>query len=1595
MNKILKRLLSVVLAVVMVIGLVPLSRPVTVKALDFIPAGTTIYFDPSDSLTWSQAGIYGFVSSANNTKADLVIMEQVEGTNLYQGQLKAQATNINFKRIDPDTGKIWNSQSTWPALENGKYLYKLNNNGANEWDNVTGYWQSYTPEDYTVSDNNLFYVDTDLVDYYNDARVDIADTATFSTKNQGSWMGNFTEHNGTAFSYLNGKISSYLGNSNRENLPLYFGSLLFINNRVGRENLKGSEYKSLDRWNTTANVALTKSDQHDDNVDSATHNISAAVQGLVYNKLRSDGQLLAPDGNKELPYFSKNLANEWKYGNNSLMKYYEGYQFPFKVSTYENSEVKKYSYDSETDYAVRLSENTNEKKLVALDTPNKTKNTDRTNGYYPFNIVGESNRNNVNYGFGTKFTIPFTVNENGTIDGTENGEPITFSFTGDDDVWVFIDGHLVLDMGGAHAKAEGTIDFKKLTATVKNAATAKNSSDQVVNGNSNIISNYQEKGLTNYVWPDGKNNVATQERSKVETNDSTKTFAELAGDDFAASFQDSSQTHTLVMFYMERGMYDSNMKVEFTINPLPSGLSLSKSLDVTDVNDGLASVVQEAEDDSFSFKIQTKDSETEGSFKDVENLGYTLTKGNKDSELQTAQNSIISGVGAKSYAHSFINTTSEDNAFTSGTSFEITELTENTGTVFEYDYNNTTWTVYDKNANNNVIASSAHSGMNNLVAKFDFPDTGDFIKYDYGVNFTNKPKVGSVSVTKQWKTGETAPTDGEYSFQILVDLDGEANNAYEYLPYELDYTLNGDTKSTDADGNFTLKIGDTVTFAGIPVGASYKIVESIPENANYTSDQPGNTVKGTIEDNTGASVTFTNGLKTETIDKVIYVEAGKTEGTDYTVKASDDATITITDIKPAEGITVVKDDNGTVNFKSDNADKKYEVTYSGTKTDGTIVTGKITVFTYKATNKVYVFDYGLESDLTENNDNGDGLFQGGVFYNDNATGDNGTMAALEKDGVIADENNSQTSIIADDSVTINDNNGTTKGSVTFKPTAFMDKIENYTYKADIIKNGATLDVDNPETGTVVNGTIKVMPASTVYYEDNFAGSGLEINYTGTTQQVKSQMNGEVYKTDDDGNYIDEIVNSDSIVNLPKQSNDQSEQYGHDDSYSNGTNFSAGTSTRMSPGSTATFTFKGTGFDIISRTNTNTGTILVKVKNSDGTFDKTIPLITYYDDGDLYQVPVIHEVEYTYDTYTVTIDVQKFDGQGDDIYFYLDGIRIYNPLEDDEADIKSDGYLDSEELATDQEIRPMILGTTGDNGSDSIVLCQYVKGAGGDVYISNMEAGKTFVERLDNNGDTTLATGSLEDYWKFGPNNELYLEPGNAIAFWIPKEEYDSLPGYETLQVAAKLENGNSVKLRVIAKDGTEIPLTKTKGNESVNVDEISTATTMYYNVPVNDKMLVESSNGIEYYQIIIANTSTELSERVALTNIKYFITPEMPDDSNVRSSIRKSFASAFGTENGTINSTKFSSMVLKGKTATIQVYTSLNVDSVNVYDSDGNLLDLEWTSSTKTMNNNTRLRLWKAKLTAPKKAGKYTYKVTGQIGTKETFEVGEAVLTVK
>lgn len=1575
MNKIFKRLLSVVLAVVMVVTLVPLSGVTTVEAAsDTNTAGMTIYLDASivlgeNNVQWDSGSTISATISYNDNSNQTVVLSSVPNKeHWYSLDLEKNAWQIRFFRTSY-------TEDSFTRTLKEREDDAVNVVRVTAWKN--GVWNgTYTPSGQGGEiPDEVFYVNTDLVDYFNDSRVEDNKTG-YSDDNQGNALGDKMEQNNVVpFSYFNTAISNLQQTSNYK-FPLYFGALLFTNNRVGRQGLMQDYVGNLRKWSSTANIALANPNPSDAN----DNNIDASVQGLVDNTLGSNGELLS--NGRELPYFSKNLANTLEVGGNKVMEYYAGFQFPFEIQHNSETGVTKYSYDSAKNYAVyRDWSNTNNKKLLMSE---KTiLNNDKTNGFYPLNKEGESGAA-VNYGFGTKFTIPFTINENGTVDGTKDGEPVTFSFTGDDDVWVFLDGKLILDMGGAHAKSSGTINFKTLTATVDDAAKAEDNSSQVLySGATDNLNSYNNGSLTNKIWQGIE--WGHQERSTVATSQKTLNFSTY-GEDYANSFKDSSKTHTLVMFYMERGMYDSNMKIEFTINPLPSGLSLSKTLNMANVNDGLKNAVQEAENDSFNFKIATKDLKKGGDFSDVEDLGYSLNNYNNQDTYRVASGSVISGVGARSYAHSFVSDGTGREAFTAGTGFKITEQ-QDSDTVFDYDYTKTTWAVYDKKNNNSVVVPSETG----TEAQFDMgtAESTEFDTFDYNVNFTNTLKTGSLTLKKEWASGQTAPQGGTYRFTVLIDLDGEDETQYGYEAYKLD----GDIADTDGEGNITLASGQTVVFEGIPVGASYKITENIPQDANYKSDKPENTVAGTISESSAASVIFKNSFKTETIDKVIYVEAGKAGGTDYTVKdPEDNKKVTIDSIgePTVEGITVEIKAGGVINLNTDNAGEKYEVSYSGAKEDSTLVTGKITVFTYEATDKVYVFDYGLESDLTETNGQ-DGLFEGGVFYNDNATGEYETSATLDK--VEGASENSQTEVTADANVTIK-SDGSSEGSVTFKPTAFMDKAENYSYAADIVKKNTQLDTTNPETGTVVNGTIKVMPANTVYYEDNFnadkTGDGtMKIIYT-------------------DG------VNTSSDAPTDKQSNDQSENYGQDDVYADDLEESGGSLTSMENGDGAYFTFKGTGFDIISRTNNETAGIMAYVYQGEKTtFEtedftssakndptnpllKTIAVDTYYSNGDLYQVPVISTEMEEYGQYTVYIRaLRTYTGQ---TTIYIDGVRIYNPLNKNTGD-----YTETEKNVSISELRGLY-------ANDKNIEIVAPDPEGGGYYVD----GETAVEQyLPDKPEVGAYVGAetLEDVINNGPNNELYMPVDNGIAFKVNKwGEADW-----TLQIGAKSvsadkgqNSGEAVQadksITIYVKpDDPEIT-----AYAEVVTYKLNTSTDMYYDIKSEDlEKAIDSYNeenpeadwpkDAEAYDIIVLNTSSNWNDYdiISLTTLKYNKSyTGTPISRNAKGGYSIQGRNALDTEEEAVISAAFNvSSVTRGKYAKMTVVTAGNVEDVKITDPTGT--EVASFSNKTSVTDADGNKVWHLTFKAVKQKGKAVYQVSALANGKETGKPCSAAIAIR
>jgi len=1485
----------------MVVSVIPVQQvqPVKAAAGDTIPAGTTIYLRPNAATTWiKDNAVMAFKTSANNKQSEIVVMTKMDDGLTWYGTTTAAATNIDFLRLNPnDTNQVWNEAGTWPGLESGKNLYTF---ALHTGVTPTGMWTTYSN---TGSETTSYFnVNATLVDYFNNGRVEQSKNTLYNE-------GNMTGEKNAPYAKLNQWLSNLRGYAlngvdSTDNVnapvPLYFGDLLHTSQAGGNGNL--SWY-----WKG-ANVAFGP------NKETASKDVA---QGIVGKNL-DDGNLITSYTNEngdpvKVPFF-----NEDAYPNQSkYMRFYNNLQFPFTKTTNDKG-VSTYSFDSAKNTVYYDYDN---KKIVRKDDLKiHDASKDNSIGYFPFNSTDpdQSAKDNLNYGFGTQFTIPFTVTETGkNVDGSE----MEFNFTGDDDVWVYIDGALVLDMGGAHNKAEGKINFAKQEATIRT-------------GTSNAkLGNSLTVGGRTPAEPNGNTTVKFENIMVKKSGSEPVTLDKY--------MKKSGTVHELKMYYMERGMWNSNMSISYSFVPLPSGLTLSKTLDTTDVNAGLKNAVQGL--DNFDFKIQKKNLKTdEANYSDVENLGYTLYDyDDRTFPGQEAKDSTAT-FSSSYFASDFINTKDKNNssAFYAGTGFQITESIPQ-GTKLQYDTSKTRWGVYDS-----ITSRAAIEGGKGAVATFNMGDdtSSEMDVVNRYVNFVNTPKVGSLSVAKKYEG--YAPENETFGFTVLVDLTGHDY----YDSYKLEYigTQNG---TTDENGHFTLKVGDTVTFAGIPAGATYKVVEDSPQAGDTWVQETTSDVTGKIEADVTSAAVVTNKTKTTVKDYVIYAEAGKT-----VTYAPDGVTITelTAPITGDKDITTNVNKDGKGEFTPTSSNKKYDVNYEGTTTDKGNFAGKITVLTYEATNKVYVFDYGLESNIADTT-TGDGLFQGGIFYNEKATG---TMATTAKLGEITPaQENSQTTI-SGSNIEI-DKDGKAASAVTFKPIAFMDKAENYKYTANIAKVSTELDDTNPETGTTVHGTIKTMPANVVYYEDNFNASN---------------------NTDDSSVKI--VYTNSKPTNDPtySQSNDQSENYGHDKAYNGDLEESGNSATEMNNGDGAYFTFTGDGFDIVSRTNENTAGLIAYVYNGKkdaeyfrnpevfkaGTKDlvKSIPVDTFYSNGDLYQVPVISTTLKERGTYTVYLKALKtYTGQS---VIYIDGVRIYNPLADKSA------YLETEKNTKVQELRGMLLGS-----SPSINLVTPDENNG-----FLIDGGSTAVEQyLPEKPEigAYLGAETLADVMKAGPNNELYLPIDNGVAFKVSTPVGDA---DWTLQVGAKSVSADtSTESDAVVADKAFTVYVKpddvkeTKYQEVKNYT-INTSTDMYYDINLKEVIKAQGWTA-DSYDVIVLNTTVDYNnyDIISLTNIKCAADMTLSKPSQLtRMGYNLAGRNVLTGNDEAVLSAKFGvTNVTRGKYASMTVVTKKEATDVQVTDPTGAVVT-SFTKKTSSIDADGN-KEWKLTFKVIKQRGEAKYSV--------------------
>lgn len=429
---------------------------------------------------------------------------------------------------------------------------------------------------------NTKYVTSTLYDYYTDYEL--------NGNNRGSYdksSPTVSHRNWVPFREFDQALSDYYKNANAP-YPLYTGHFqpgggTNFSDIAGTLNLFG--YNTNDR----RFMAINNSQYNEDSQNNDNNHTYYAYQGLVANKTstgKADGAPLLNGTEKAIvePHFNKEFLLGKNSKNAKLGEVYENVKFPFtKVKNLFGNEtnVDYWCFDSKdtTLYLKQDSgQNSDSKYFLQESTTNRdpSKNVSALSnpkdpyGYFPFNETATPGVfSTYNYGFGTKLQMDFTLTDDGMVetekaDGTTEKTSIKFFFSGDDDVWVFIDGKLALDVGGAHGEVSGLLEFGK--ADEKNNSVTAYVSRVKTGGTSSEGDQDEKKG--NPV------KTVTYHGEDIKFYAQGTTLNDLG----------KGQKHTLTMYYMERGMWESNMAMAFNF-PDNNELQVQKVVDLKNVTD--------------------------------------------------------------------------------------------------------------------------------------------------------------------------------------------------------------------------------------------------------------------------------------------------------------------------------------------------------------------------------------------------------------------------------------------------------------------------------------------------------------------------------------------------------------------------------------------------------------------------------------------------------------------------------------------------------------------------------------------------------------------------------------------------------------------------------------------------------------------------------------------------------------------------------------------------------------------------------------------------------------------------------------------------
>lgn len=572
-----------------------------------------------------QSTVYYRLKEENGEKSINGTMSQIPGTDYYAADVPDDYTQIVFSSYPLSSDEKLSdcgNNTDWVDIpldyKDKEQCFYADTNDDTAYHNGPrgGYWAPKdTPRDaekwkktkvVDIDDTAEFteepdtkYVTSTLYDYYTDYELNGKNRDNYKDKDNDNKA---SHRNWVTFREFDQALSDYYSNSGTTvPYPMYTGQ--FQPDAVGADgNEWGIRFNEIaDKLNlygyTDKNLFMavnnSTSDRNGKGLGQKEEKLyDETFQGLAGPELKN-GEPIMNGTNLAMPFFNE----EFLQGENSkkakLGNVYKEVSFPFtqdevfKESDATNANEKgvKYWYfdsDKTTLYLKNDPDNggyflqkqnaleSKSKNLKSDSTPVEVKNEKGepvknekgepvyTYGFFPFNSEASENQaSTYNYGFGAKLQFQFTLTSDGTVkDDNNKNIPIKFFFSGDDDVWVYIDGKLALDVGGDHGKASGLLEF---------------GADE--NGNNNYTSYVSDiKESNNTVYDSVEDKTVTYLRNKITFKYKSKETTTL-----------KPGTHTLTMYYMERGMWESNMAVAFNF-PDNNELKVQKEVDLSNVD---------------------------------------------------------------------------------------------------------------------------------------------------------------------------------------------------------------------------------------------------------------------------------------------------------------------------------------------------------------------------------------------------------------------------------------------------------------------------------------------------------------------------------------------------------------------------------------------------------------------------------------------------------------------------------------------------------------------------------------------------------------------------------------------------------------------------------------------------------------------------------------------------------------------------------------------------------------------------------------------------------------------------------------------------